>query len=47
MNISLETWLRNKLNEIESMHDYEVATETVRVWIDLYNDLCKQEKKIK
>jgi hypothetical protein len=25
----------------------EVATETVRVWIDLYNNLRKQEKKMK
>ena len=36
MNISLENWLRNKLQETEEMHDYSVATETVRIWIGQY-----------
>lgn len=39
MENSLENWLREKLNEVEKMHDYGVATETVRCWIDEYNQL--------
>jgi hypothetical protein len=34
MSISLENWIRNKLQENEEMHDYAVATDAVRVWID-------------
>lgn len=47
MNISLENWLRDKLDEIESMHEYSIATDTVRAWIDLYNDLKVKEDEIK
>lgn len=36
-NISLENWLRNKLQENEEMHDYAVSTETIRCWIGEYN----------
>ena len=36
--ISLENWLRNKLSENEEMHDYSVATDTIRCWIDEYNN---------
>ena len=36
--MSLENWIRNKLQEIEEMQDYSVATDTVRCWIDEYND---------
>lgn len=39
MNISLENWLRNKLHEVEETHNYGIATETVRAWIDQYNEL--------
>lgn len=39
MNISLENWLRNKLQETEEMHDYAVATDTLRCWIDEYKQL--------
>lgn len=39
MNISLENWLRNKLQENEEMHDYAVSTETVKCWIDEYKEL--------
>jgi hypothetical protein len=42
MNISLENWLRNKLQETEEMHEYAVATETLRIWIDQYNHLKKE-----
>lgn len=38
MSISLENWIRNKLQEVEEMQDYEVATDTVRVWIDLWKE---------
>ena len=34
MAISLKNWIRNKLHEIEEMHDYSVSTDTVRCWID-------------
>lgn len=43
MNISLETWFRNKLQEIEEMHDYSVATDTVRCWIDEYKQLSQHD----
>jgi hypothetical protein len=46
MNISLENWLRDKLNETERMADYEVATDTVRCWIDEYNDFKVSELTI-
>lgn len=39
MNISLENWLRNKLQENEEMQDYAVSTDTVRCWIDEYKQL--------
>lgn len=35
--VSLENWLRDKLDENERMHDYAVATDTVRRWIEDYN----------
>jgi hypothetical protein len=47
MNISLENWLRNKLHEVERMQDYSVATDTIRAWIDLYNELKIKEDEIK
>lgn len=37
MNISLENYLRDQLSQIEENHDYSVATDTVRAWIDTYN----------
>jgi hypothetical protein len=39
--MNLENWIRNKLQEVEEMHDYEVGTETVRCWIDLWKDSKK------
>ncbi len=41
MNISLENWLRNKLQENEETQDYAVATDTVRCWIDEYRQLSQ------
>ena len=35
--MTLENWLRNKLQEIEEMHEYSIATDAVRAWIDLYS----------
>jgi len=43
MNITLRTWLYSKLAETERMQSYEVATETVRIWIDEYDSLSKSE----
>lgn len=42
MKISLENYLRNKLDEVESMHSYELATDTIRCWIDEYNEQLRQ-----
>lgn len=44
MDISLENWLRNKLQESEENLDYCIATDTIRCWIDEYNLLTKQNK---
>jgi len=41
MNISLENWLRKKLEENEKMHDYSISTETVRILIDEYNQISQ------
>jgi hypothetical protein len=43
MKISLENWLRNKLQENEEMHDFSVATDTVRCWIDEHKQLTQQD----
>ena len=43
MNISLENWLRNKLQENEEMQDYAVSTETIRFWIDEYKQLIQPD----
>lgn len=42
MKISLENYLRNKLDEVESMHSFELATDTIRCWIDEYNEQLHQ-----
>lgn len=47
MNISLENWLRDRLYEVERMHEYSIGTDTVRAWVDLYNDLKVKEDEIK
>ena len=36
--ISLKNFIRNKLQENEEMHDYAVATDTVRCWIEEYEE---------
>jgi len=43
---SLEEYLRSKVDERESMHNYICATDDVMVWIDLYNDTYLQPKNI-
>ena len=35
--VSLENWIRNKLQELEEIHDYAAATDQIRYWIDEYN----------
>lgn len=47
MNISLENWLRDKLDEVERKGAYAVAMETVRAWIDLYNELKEKKDEVK
>lgn len=39
--INLEKWLRIKLDSREENLIYDVSTDTVRSWIDTYNDLIK------
>ena len=46
MNISLENWLRSKLDDKERMQDYELATDTLRCWIEEYKELSVTEQKI-
>lgn len=41
----LDGFIRDKLSEIECMHDYSVGTDTVRCWLDEYNDLSKNKLK--
>lgn len=42
MKISLENYLRNELDKVESMHSFELATEAVRCWIDEYIEQLRQ-----
>lgn len=42
MEISLENYLRDKVDEEESMHSFEIATDTIRCWIDEYNEQLRQ-----
>ena len=37
-NIGIENFLRNKLQETEEMQEYSVSTDTIRCWIDEYNN---------
>jgi hypothetical protein len=43
MKTPLEDWLRNKLQEVEKMHDYAIATETVKIWINEWQALTKSK----
>ena len=43
--LSLDGFIRDKLSEIECMHDYSVGTDTVRCWLDEYNDLSENKLK--
>ena len=36
--MELENFIRNKLQELEEMQDYEVPTDTVRAWIDIWHE---------
>lgn len=42
MNTTLENWLRYKLSETEKGYSYIAWVETVKSWIDQYNDQQKQ-----
>ena len=39
INMTLENWLRNRLHENEEMHQYCIATDTVRCWIEAHKNL--------
>lgn len=41
----LDGFIIDKLSEIECMRDYSVGTDTVRCWLDEYNDLSKNKLK--
>lgn len=47
MNTSLENWLRDRLYEVERMHEYSIGTDTVRAWIDLYNEVEEKNNSAK
>jgi hypothetical protein len=46
MNISLETYLRAQLDELERNHQYEIATDGVRAIMDYYHVLKATESTI-
>ena len=53
VKMKLRSFLLHKLHEVEQMHEYEVATDTVREWIYIYinkqeneNTMGKQIKRI-
>lgn len=39
MTITLKNWIRNKLQEVEEMQEYQIATDTVRCWIDEWDEI--------
>jgi len=41
ITVNLEKWLRIKLDSREENLIYDISTEQVRCWIDIYNDLIK------
>ena len=46
MNISLETYLRAQLDELERNHQYEIATDGVRAIMDYYHVLKATEPNL-
>jgi predicted nucleic acid-binding protein len=42
ITVNLEKWLRIKLDSREENLIYDISTEEVRSWIDIYNDLIKR-----
>lgn len=42
ITVNLEKWLRIKLDSREENLIYDISTEEVRCWIDIYNDLIKR-----
>lgn len=45
--MTLEIYIRTKLQDVEENHVYEVASDSVRAWIDEYNDLNSRVEKCK
>lgn len=41
-----EKFIRNKLNDLEKHHEYSVATDTVRCWLDEYNEAVEKSTRI-
>jgi len=35
---SLERFLRDRVDEMERYQEYSVATDTIRAWIDVFNN---------
>lgn len=40
--IDLEKWLIIKLDHYDNNEQYEITTDDVRKWINIYNDLIKR-----
>lgn len=45
--MTLENFIQQKLAEVEITHTYEVATDSVRAWIDTWNDEKNQSANTK
>ena len=40
----LEKYLREKIDYKNKMHDFDLGTETLKIWLDEYNVSIKKEK---
>lgn len=47
MNTSLEDYLRSKLHVLEKKGYYQLSTDTVRCWIDVYNEQINLKQEVK
>lgn len=43
--MTLKNWILNKLDDYEKTQDYAVATDTVRCWIEEWEELTQQTIK--
>lgn len=44
--MGLEQFIKKKLDELESNHDYSIATDAVRAWIDEWYEYVDKETKV-